>query len=284
MEATLVGRTGCLLGEGPVWSVRRSTLYWVDILGQAIWSYEPEQQEPRGVAVEGFPCCIVECEDGSFLLALDDALALIEDFDPMQIGRLIAAPWASGVRANDGKVDAAGRLWLGTMDRSEREPIGALYAIDGRLTFVSRLEGLTISNGIGWSTDGRTMFHVDTPTRRIAAYEFDVERGTIADMRGTFEVGPPGVPDGLCVDAEDGLWVAVWGGGCVRRYDADGTLTAVVELPCSKVTSCCFGGPGLDQLYVVTAVGGPDGGGLFVAEPGVGGSLPHLYRRAPNED
>jgi sugar lactone lactonase YvrE len=136
------------------------------------------------------------------------------------------------------------------------------------------LPGISVSNGIDWSPDGRTLFHVDTARRRIDVYDFDEAAGTVAGRRAVIPVAPQlGSPDGLAVDAEGGLWVALWGGGAVQRYSPDGSACARVELPVTNVTSCCFGDPDLSTLYVTTAARGaahePLAGAVFACRPGV---------------
>jgi sugar lactone lactonase YvrE len=192
-----------------------------------------------------------------------------------------------GNRMNDGACDAAGRFWAGTMALDERPHAGALYRLDPDLTVHTMLTEVTISNGIDWSLDGRRMYYVDTPTRRIDVFDFDVAAGAIANRRTFVEVpADAGLPDGLTVDAAGFVWVALWGGAALRRYGADGTLERVVPLPVTHPTSCAFGGAALDELYVTSArialtaeerKRQPQAGGVFRVRPGVAGRPANLF-------
>ena len=158
---------------------------------------------------------------------------------------------------------------------------GSLYRLDPDLSVTTMLKGVTISNGLGWSPDGLTMYYIDTPTRGVDAFAFDPPTGEIADRRRIIDIPPDnGLPDGMTVDSEGGLWVALWGGDAVHRYLPDGTLERIVELPCRVVTSSAFGGALLDELFITTASLGltpdeleaqPGAGGLFSCRPGLRG-------------
>jgi sugar lactone lactonase YvrE len=184
------------------------------------------------------------------------------------------------LRFNEGKCDTSGRFWAGTMAYDETPGAGALYRLDpdGRASLM--LIGVTISNGLAWSLDGRTMYYIDSPTRRIDAFSFTPETGEISDRRPVITIpGELGVPDGMTIDAEGGLWVALWGGAAVHRY-LDGRLAEVIRLPVSQPTSCAFGGSDLDELYVTSAREGLSfeqreaqqlAGAVFRVRPGVRG-------------
>ncbi len=170
---------------------------------------------------------------------------------------LIAEVAPAGTRMNDAACDPQGRFWAGTLADDHRPGGGALYRLDraGRIELV--LGGLTISNGLGWSPDGGTMYLVDSGPRVIHAFAFDAAQGTISEGRVLVTVAEEvGAPDGLTVDAAGDLWVAVYGGGCVRRYAPDGALRQVLDVPAEQSTCCAFGGPGLQRLYVTTATEG----------------------------
>jgi sugar lactone lactonase YvrE len=192
--------------------------------------------------------------------------------------RELAQPDAgrTDVRMNDGACDAAGRFWAGTMAYDESPGAGALHRLelDGSCTTV--LTGLTISNGIGWSPDGATMFLADSGTRRVDAFDFEPDSGDITRRRTIVAIDEPGVaPDGLTVDEDGCLWVALWGGGAVRRYAPDGTPLTTLPFPVDRPTSCAFGGPDRSTLFVTTARDGlddealsrqPDAGRVFRVE------------------
>jgi sugar lactone lactonase YvrE len=217
---------------------------------------------------------------GGLALALRDGFALLAPGG--REPRLVAPVERErpGTRMNDGACDGRGRFWAGTMSVLGDTRSAALYRLDADLSVVRVLPGISVSNGIGWSPDGSALYHVDTPRRRIDLYDFDEVRGTIAGRRAVIPIAPElGSPDGLTVDAEGGVWVALWGGGAVQCYSPDGVLTERIELPATNVTSCCFGTAGgngeLSTLYVTTAARGaahePLAGAVFACCPGVCG-------------
>jgi len=181
---------------------------------------------------------------------------------------------------NDGACDRAGRFYAGTMAIDESPGKGALYRLEPDHSVSKVFAGLGISNGIGWSPDDRLMYYIDSLAYRVDVLDYDPVTGAMGERRPFVHLGSGDVvPDGLAVDAEGSVWVAVWGGGVIQRCSADGRLTGVVRLPAANVTSCAFGGAGLDQLYVTTAAGpGRSGGGLFSCPAGVTGLPAYPYR------
>ena len=213
---------------------------------------------------------------GGYALALRDGFAVAGD-----AGVRLVAPVDENrreLRMNDGACDSAGRFWAGTMRLDEAPGAGALYRLDPDGGVQTMLTGVTISNGIGWSPDDTCVYYVDTPTGGLDAFDFDAASGTISNRRriATIDDGD-GFPDGLAVDAEGAIWVALWEGWAVRRYAPDGELLAAVDVPAARVTKPAFGGPELDRLYITTAApdapdpAQPHAGGLFGADPGVRG-------------
>jgi sugar lactone lactonase YvrE len=190
-------------------------------------------------------------------------------------------------RMNDGKCDPAGRFWAGTMALDKRRGAGALYRLDADGRVHRMLDEVSISNGLDWSNDGRLMYYVDTPTRSVDVFDFDVATGAIANRRSLARVEPDeGWPDGLTLDADGYIWVALWCGAAVRRYAPDGTLDRVVAVPTTYPTSCAFGGSDLGDLYITTAATAltpderlrePLAGGLFRCRPGVHGRPAHRF-------
>ncbi|GAA4444778.1 hypothetical protein GCM10023148_51750 [Actinokineospora soli] len=183
-------------------------------------------------------------------------------------------------RFNDGKCDPAGRFLAGTI---APEGEAALHRLDPDLTTTELLSGLTVSNGLAWSPDGATLYHADTPTHRIDAYAYDVASGSLGPRRSLVEIPDhQGAPDGMTVDADGCVWVALWGGGAVHRYTPDGRLDRRIETPVAKPSSVAFGGPGLTTLFI-TSAGGPSdpgnplGGALFAVDPGVTGLPAHRF-------
>ncbi|OJY48140.1 SMP-30/gluconolactonase/LRE family protein [Pseudonocardia sp. 73-21] len=259
-------------GEGPVWHPSYRGVRWVDMLAGDV--LELDGEVVRRTHVGTVAAAFRPRRGGGTVLADERGFVLL-DAD-LRVERHLGDLWDDpGVRMNDGGCTPDGAFWCGSMAYDESTGAGALYRLAPDLTAGRILDGLTISNGFGVTPDGRRVHHVDTPTRRIDV--FDLDAGPAA--RRPFVTLPdgPGFPDGLTVDAEGGVWVALWGGSAVHRYTADGVLDAVVELPVTQVTACTFAGPGLDRLYVTTSRQGLDpadqllAGALFVVEPGVRG-------------
>lgn len=245
-------REHAALGEGPTWDPVTGRLIWVDILGARIHTYEPATGRRTVMATEQHVGAakpraggglVVNLRDGIGLYGADGAFRwLVHDAEP-------------GRRGNDAAVAPDGALWAGTMRYDESETGGSLTRVapDGTATRILPL--VACSNGTGWSPDGRLMYYIDTATRRIDVFDVDGEQVGGRRPFATVEKGA-GYPDGLTVDAEGAVWVALWDGAALRRYTADGVLERVVELPVRRPTSCAFGGPGLRDLYISTARGG----------------------------
>lgn len=279
----VVVAAGAELGEGPVWDDRSARLVWLDILGRAILLTDTETGRTDTIDVPLDIGSIAPRAQGGFVAALQDGFWVVGDGPPRRVREVARR----GLRFNDGKCDPSGRFWAGTMAYAKTAGVAALYRLDGDGTVTKVLDGVTISNGLAWSPDGATMFYVDTPTRRIDAFTFTPSTGTVADRRTVVEI-PSGLghPDGMTIDADGGLWVALWGGGAVHRY-VDGRLDRVIELPVTQPTSCAFGGPDMDELYVTSAWSEltarerrtqPLAGALFRVRPGVRGVRPAVYQ------
>ncbi|MGM0785356.1 MAG: SMP-30/gluconolactonase/LRE family protein [Pseudomonadota bacterium] len=245
------------LGESPVWSVERQTLHWVDINRGKIHVWRPEAgAPPETIALEEKVGCIALCEGGLLAAMASGIVRLPCDGTPQ---RLAANPEWRGEggsnRFNDGRCDAAGRLWVGTIDADETNPTAALYRFDdGELT--PCLTDIGISNGLAFSPDGRWLYHTDSLTRRILRYPFDLASGTLGAGETWVDLqtlGLPGVPDGAAVDGEGCYWSALYDGGRVVRFSPDGELMAEYEVPCPHPTMVAFGGADLRTLYITTA-------------------------------
>lgn len=280
-EPDCIWPAGAVLGEAPYWCAAESALFWVDIDGRRVMRLDPGNGERRTYDVGHEVGCIVKRAGGGFVAGLDSGIARLDgDLGNIEI---IADPEAACplTRFNDGKCDRRGRFWVASTDRAETDPVGSLYRLDdgGRAERV--LPGVVVGNGIGWSPDDRTMYFTDSGYGTIYAFDFDIETGEISGKRPFYTVDKgTGMPDGLTVDAEGGIWSAHWGGGRVTRYDPDGSIDRVVTLPVPLVTSLAFGGAGLDRLYITTARLGlsdrqvseaPLSGGLFVFDAGTRG-------------
>jgi sugar lactone lactonase YvrE len=252
-----VGDVTAALGEGPYWVPDASFLMWVDIrrglLHRTSFPSGETVTDNLGEVSAAFPAL-----DGGFLIVGGSKLTL-RDLPGLPgyggITRTVAEiPARDGVRFNDAAVDPAGRVWVGSMHTDETDPIGSLYRLDagGKLTTV--VEEATVSNGISWSPDGTRMYYADSPMRRIDVFDYDPATGDALQRRVFADLSRvEGVPDGLTVDADGYVWVAMWGGGVLRRFTPGGEQDAVLPVPVSQPTSCAFGGPGMTDLYVTTA-------------------------------
>ena len=271
------------LGEGVFWDAARGSLVWVDILTGAI--HELIDGVHRVQAVGTHVGMAAPRARGGWVLAVREGFAALDpDSGHVEFLKRIEIP---GTRMNDGNVDARGRLFAGTMLYSEEPNGGRLYRLDPNLSLNVVLDPVSISNGIDWSPDGRTAYYVDSATRAIAAFNFDEESGGWSNRRVFAQLEETDrFPDGLTVDCDGCIWLAVWDGSQVRRYTPDGRIDRIVQLPVPRVTACAFGGPDLASLYVTTARVGlkaidleehPLSGSLFVLEPGVTGTARHPF-------
>jgi sugar lactone lactonase YvrE len=244
-----------LLGEGARWDARRGELLRVDIMAGRVYRDRVDDDGAllpvRTYQVPGTVGAIapVQDDDGWLLAAGRGFVHLSPDGGLQPVAEEVAP---AGTRMNDAACDPQGRFWAGT--KADAVGSAALYRLDGSGHAEQVLDGLTISNGLGWSLDGATMYLADSGPRVIHAFTFDAERGTITDGRVLIQVPQEvGAPDGLTVDADGDLWVAIWGGGRVHRYAPDGVLRQTLSIPAKETTSCAFAGPGLHRLYVTTA-------------------------------
>lgn len=280
-EVEVVLDAGADLGEAPTWDADRRRLIWVDITRGLVHRFDPEVGRDEAFDVGKPVGAAVPTSSGGLALAVSDGFALL---DPAS-GRLepIAEVEATvpETTMNDGKCDGAGRFWAGTKDVHGHQPVGSLYRLDADHDLVRVLSGVTISNGLAWSPDQATMYHIDSATYGIDAYDFDRGTGTVSNRRRLMELPDAwGLPDGMTVDEEGFLWVAFWTGSALRRIAPDGVVASVARFPVSLVTSCAFGGNDLADLYVTSARTGlsdaalrtePHAGGLFRLRPGVRG-------------
>jgi sugar lactone lactonase YvrE len=259
--------------EGPVWSEAWGGLRWVDMFAGDILSLDGDTVTRRNVG--SFVAALRPRRSGGAVIALERGFAL-ED----AAGRLTRQDelWTdNGMRLNEGGCDPEGRFYCGSMAWDQRTGAGVLYRLDGDGKVTAAQENLTISNGLEWSPDGSLAYYNDTPTGRVAVFDYDAESG-LTGLRTFAEIpSDAGYPDGLTVDSAGGVWVALYAGGAVRRYTPDGVLDGVVRVGVDRVTACTFGGAHLDRLFITTSREGlapgedPLAGSLFVADVGVTG-------------
>ncbi|SMQ16068.1 Sugar lactone lactonase YvrE [Streptomyces sp. Ag82_O1-12] len=263
------------LGEGPTWDAATGRLLWIDILGSRLHTYDPVTGRRSVRRTEQHIGAVKPRAGGGLVLNLRDGVGLL---DPDGGFRWLHHEPVPGRRANDAAVAPDGALWTGTMRYDEAPGGGTLSRVTGDGSVDVVLDDVAVSNGTGWSPDGRLMYYIDSPTRRVDV--FDHVDGRITGRRTLAEIEESaGFPDGLTVDAEGCVWVALWQGSAVRRYTPDGELDRVIDLPVPLVTACAFGGADLSDLYITTArVGLTEppalAGSLFVV-PGAGKGLAH---------
>jgi sugar lactone lactonase YvrE len=262
------------LGEGPAWEAHSGCLYWVDIHAGHLHIFNPQESTDRRIDVGEYIGCAVPRRSGGVALGLRSGFATL-DLSTKELTRISnPEPHLPGNRFNDGKCDPAGRFLASSMDDAEEKASGSLYSLTPDGTLTKLLSGCRISNGLTWSPDRHTFYFIDTPTRAVMAYDYELATGEIANPRRVISVPPElGWPDGMTSDMEGMLWVAMWGGAKLTRWNpASGELLAEIPFPALNVSSCAFGGPDLTDIYVTTARKGmsaqrlekyPLSGGLF---------------------
>lgn len=269
MKVELLLDAKATLGEGPAWDEKTQTLYWVDILGKRIYAGMEVLAE-----LDEFIGCLAPRKNGNLILG---KRASFVDFDlgTSQQTLLATLNESATNRMNDGKCDPAGRFLAGTMDMNEKDPTGNFYSFDGKSTR-TLFGDVTISNGMAWSSDYKTFYYIDTPTCEVRAYDYDVKTGEIANRRRAFEVPKSlGWADGMTSDVDGNLWIAMWGGAQVTRWDPrTGQLLEQIPVPALQSSCPVFGGKDRNELYVTSARVGmseenltkyPLSGGLFKA-------------------
>jgi sugar lactone lactonase YvrE len=279
VEAACVVDCSNVLGEGALWCPVEQRLWWIDISTPTLWSWQSRSGRVERWPLPKPPGSFALRKNGGFLFAFRNGIATLDA--PGGVPQFLSGLELGEERFNDGKVDRAGRFWAGTLDRKLGSPIGRLYRVATDFEVKAMDRGFTISNGIGWSPDDRTMYFTDTPSRHIYRYDFDPAAGRISNRRVFVEAAPGhGGPDGLTVDAEGYVWSAQFDRWCVNRYAPDGKLERSVRLPVQRPTTCMFGGRDLSTLYVTSArmdlseadlAPQPHAGGVFALKPGVRG-------------
>jgi sugar lactone lactonase YvrE len=280
------------MAEGPLWDPEVERLLWVDAPRGRVHSFRPSTHGCRNVSVGQPVGALALMGDGGLALAVRDGFARL-DPDSERLGLIAAvAPDLPARRMGGGACDVAGRFWAGTIALDARPRAGALYRLDPDGRVQAMVDEVTLPSGLDWSLDQARMYFVDGPTQRIDVFAFDVETGAISDRRVFAEIpSEAGMPGGITVDAEGFVWVALRGGEAVRRYAPDGSVERTLRLPVSHPTSCAFGGPMLNELYVTTAraplskaerAQQPHAGGVFRCRPGVTGRPANVFRAWPS--
>jgi sugar lactone lactonase YvrE len=282
MQTELLYDIKAKLGEGPVWDSRTQTIYWLDILNKRVYA-----GGDIFLQLDDLVGCIAPRKSGGLILASSNGdqgrltFSGIEA-DPVSLKVLFSlGDEPSNHRFNDGKCDPRGRFLAGTMILSEDIPVGSLYSFNGS-SITKLLNNLTIPNGMAWSPDYKTLYYIDTPTREVKAFDYDLETGSVANPRVAVHVPESlGWPDGMTSDTQGNLWIALWGGAQVTKWNPNtGQLLEQFPVPAKNISSCVFGGRNMNELYITSARKGLDEdtlkeypltGGLFRLETNVEG-------------
>ncbi|MFE0130091.1 SMP-30/gluconolactonase/LRE family protein [Streptomyces sp. NPDC059037] len=267
-------RAQAALGEGPTWDAAARRLIWVDILSSRVHTYDPSTGHRSVMATEQHVGAAKPRAGGGLVVNLRDGVGLYDAVSDGSAFRWLHRDAVPGRRGNDAAVAPDGALWAGTMCYDETPGAANFIRVTGDGTATEVFGDVSVSNGIGWSPDGRHMYYIDTPTRRIDVLDLGDDqlprsRRPLAVVEDT-----AGYPDGLTVDADGCVWVALWDGAAVRRYTPSGDLDRVIELPVARPTACAFGGTGLRDLYITSARTGLDAphplSGSVLVVPGAG--------------
>ena len=283
MKARCVLQAQADLAEGPHWWAEKGVLLWVDIEASRVGLFDPVTGLNRFLVVPSHVGAVVPMSDGELLVATAQGFVRLHPDSGVVSSLQDPEEDRHGNRFNDGKCDPWGRFWAGSMAYDFAAGAGSLWRVNADFSCVRQRQGLTISNGLAWSQDRGTLYLIDSPTRQVLAFPLTPSGDLLGEATACITIPKAwdALPDGMCIDAEGKLWIALFGGGAVTRWDpVSGLLLERLELPCRQVTSCCFGGPNLDQLFVTTArqemdaaaiKAEPLAGGLFQAEVGVKG-------------
>jgi sugar lactone lactonase YvrE len=273
-----------VIAECPVWDAALHLLWWVDIPRGEVHQFDPRTGEDVAIELGEDVGAVVPRASGGVIVALRsgfssiDAAGVVERVATIDLGD-------RRLRFNDARCDPRGRIWVGTVRDDFAPGVASLYCLEGDGRIERRLDGVTISNGLDWSLDGHTLYYADSGLGTVDAFEYDPDRGALGDRHPFVRIDPgDGFPDGLCVDAEGFIWIAVYGSWAVRRYAPDGRLDQVIEFPARDLTSVGFGEEALDVMFVTSAserlgaddwISQPQAGGIFSCRPGQRGRRQH---------
>ena len=274
------------LGEGLLWDERNQTIMWVDAFVKIINTWDPATKTLIERKYDSLVTSIAKRESGGYVVAAGLKLnTLNENLDVISSSPLEMPN--ENVRTNDGNVDLNGNYWVGCFANDAKPKQGNLRRISPNLESKVFLQDITIANGMDWSLDNKICYYIDTPTKKVSRFNFNTETSEFEGELEAIDVSQySGAPDGMCVDAAGNLWVAFWGGGCVRSFSPSGELLAQVDVAATLVTNCAFGGPDLSTLYITCAIPSyedfvkgeePLAGSLFKAEVGAKGRLQNNF-------
>jgi sugar lactone lactonase YvrE len=285
-SAECVPNTKGDLGEGLLWDERNETIMWVDAFVKIINTWNPATKTLIERKYDSLVTSIAKRESGGYVVAAGLKLIVLnENLDV--IGTSPLEMPNENVRTNDGNVDINGNYWVGCFANDAKPKQGNLRRISPNLDSKVFLKDITIANGMDWSPDNKICYYIDTPTKKVSRFNFNIETSELDGELEAIDVSEySGAPDGMCVDSLGNLWVAFWGGGCIRSFSPSGELIAQVDVPATLVTNCAFGGPDLSTLYITCAIPSYEGfvkgeeplaGSLFKAEVGVQGRLQNNF-------
>lgn len=266
-----------IVGESPVWSPHDQCLYWVDIISQKLYVYEPKRGTNQAFSMPDMITTVALRQEGGLLICLRKQIALFDIKTQALTPLFTVEEERADHRFNDGKVDCMGRFWVGTINMHEpTDGSCRLYCLQSQNDLHVAMEDIVFSNGLCWNPDNTLFYHAETFKKTIFVYDFDAKKGQLSHKRPFVTLGEEeGIPDGLSIDAKGGVWCAHFGGSCLVRYDTQGQQTDKVDLPIAHVTNGVFGGPDLDTLFITSGCeqippdqrkNYPEAGGLFAVK------------------
>lgn len=275
------------LGECPVWDPDRNTLFFMDIIGKKLHAYDWITGEDRVLELPALGGALALAKDGRLIAGLQSGIHMIDPASGAVELLMDPEPDKPDHRLNEGKCDPQGRFWVGSISTLGRFPTGCLYRLEKDGSVSEVMNEISVPNTLAWLPDGKHMVFADSVRRQIWRFRYDAESGAIDDRDVFIDVGHfKGIPDGVAIDEEGGLWIAEFGGGAVHHYSAAGNLIEKVILPATQITSCVFAGPEMRHLVIISVKrlldeagrqAQPHAGDLFIVETGVRGLRPHLF-------
>jgi len=269
-----------IIGEGAYWDWRTSELLMVDITGGRVIKLSPSGDLIKEYQLGNKVGAVIGVENSSNYLLVEQRGLTMMAPSGARTELLMLLEANEQKRFNDAKADPAGRLWAGVMGMDQRPGVGALYSYQAGGLMHQMITDLTVPNGLDWTIDNKTMYFIDSPTRTVGVYDFNLETAEIS-LRNSFTMPISGNPDGMTLDAEDNLWIALWDGSAVIQLSPEGKLMQQIDLPVSRVTTCTFGGKDLTTLYITSASFGVDedlAGSVFVYETNTQGKKANLFK------